>query len=83
MRKYLREIIDAAWNAATESEEVPSTDWADNIIDGVDISSLETFYVCLYCHILAAGHPTRDPRGKCEDCGSTDLWEAVLIKKAE
>jgi hypothetical protein len=29
----LRAIVDGAWNAATESQAVPSTDWADRIID--------------------------------------------------
>lgn len=32
-RAQLRELIDAAWNEATESETVPSTSWADKIID--------------------------------------------------
>jgi hypothetical protein len=32
-RNRLRSLIDDAWNAATESEQVPSTKWADEIID--------------------------------------------------
>ena len=34
-RATLRRIVDAAWNAATESEAVPATEWADRIIDSV------------------------------------------------
>lgn len=34
-RALYRRIVDAAWNEATESETVPSTDWADRIIDRV------------------------------------------------
>ena len=30
---FLRRIVDRAWNEATESTAVPSTDWADRIID--------------------------------------------------
>jgi len=32
-RNTLRRIVDIAWNEATESETVPSTEWADEIID--------------------------------------------------
>lgn len=28
----LRDLVDRVWNEATESEQVPSTDWADRII---------------------------------------------------
>lgn len=30
---FLRRIVDAAWNEATESKSVPATAWADRIID--------------------------------------------------
>lgn len=29
----LRRLVDLVWNAVTESEEVPSTEWADRIIN--------------------------------------------------
>lgn len=29
----LRNVVDIAWNEATESTTVPSTDWADRIIE--------------------------------------------------
>ena len=32
-RTMLRDLVDRAWNEATESEQVPSTEWADRIID--------------------------------------------------
>lgn len=32
-RKFLRLLVDESWNECTESEEVPSTNWADRIID--------------------------------------------------
>ena len=32
-RKYLRHLVDEVWNTVTESDEVPSTKWADEIID--------------------------------------------------
>lgn len=32
-RNRLRALIDDAWNAATESQQVPSIEWADEIID--------------------------------------------------
>lgn len=28
----LRDLVDRVWNEATESEQVPSTEWADRII---------------------------------------------------
>lgn len=31
-RDFLRRVVDVAWQAATESAAVPSTDWADRII---------------------------------------------------
>ncbi|ELQ6225967.1 hypothetical protein R2308_002956 [Cronobacter turicensis] len=34
-RQVLRDLVDAAWMHATESEEVPATTWADSIIDDV------------------------------------------------
>jgi hypothetical protein len=34
-RELFRRIVDATWNAATESDAVPSTEWADRIIDKV------------------------------------------------
>lgn len=33
-RSLLRRVVDAAWQAATEGNEVPATEWADRIIDG-------------------------------------------------
>jgi hypothetical protein len=39
LRLYAREIVDAAWNEATESAAVPATDWADRIIDRVPAPS--------------------------------------------
>ena len=33
LRAWARELVDAAWNAATESESVPATEWADRIIN--------------------------------------------------
>jgi len=35
LRKVMRLIVDKAWQEATESENVPSTKWADQIIDSV------------------------------------------------
>ncbi|MBA5203072.1 hypothetical protein H2Y57_05145 [Pectobacterium aroidearum] len=32
-REQLRNLVDVVWNAVTESEEVPSTKWADELID--------------------------------------------------
>lgn len=32
-REQLRHLVDVVWNAVTESEEVPSTEWADELID--------------------------------------------------
>lgn len=32
-REQLRLLIDLVWNEATESQEVPYTAWADEIID--------------------------------------------------
>lgn len=37
-REWARKIVDAAWNAATESNAVPSTMWADRIIDSVPLN---------------------------------------------
>ena len=34
-RETLRLIVDKAWQEATESKNVPSTKWADQIIDSV------------------------------------------------
>lgn len=34
-RSILRKIVDESWRAATESSQVPSTKWADKIIDKV------------------------------------------------
>ena len=33
LRTWARLLVDLTWNAATESKAVPSTDWADKIID--------------------------------------------------
>lgn len=33
IRQQLRDLIDDVWNVVTESMEVPSTQWADKIID--------------------------------------------------
>lgn len=33
VRQLFRDIVDIAWNEATESTTVPSTAWADRIID--------------------------------------------------
>jgi hypothetical protein len=32
-RATLRRLVDIVWNEATESTTVPSTDWADRLID--------------------------------------------------
>lgn len=32
LRPFLRHVIDVAWNECTESQTVPSTDWADRMI---------------------------------------------------
>jgi hypothetical protein len=40
LRVWAREIIDKAWNEATESKTVPSTDWADRIIDSASRPSV-------------------------------------------
>jgi hypothetical protein len=32
-QSFLRRIVDRAWNEATESTNVPSTHWADRIIE--------------------------------------------------
>lgn len=34
-RPLLRELVDEAWNECTESLTVPSTEWADRVIDRV------------------------------------------------
>ncbi|CUJ01663.1 hypothetical protein [Achromobacter aegrifaciens] len=39
-RQRLRELVDVVWNEATASTEVPSTPWADRLIDRVFPSSL-------------------------------------------
>lgn len=31
-QSFLRHIVDVAWNECTESQTVPSTDWADRMI---------------------------------------------------
>lgn len=31
-QRDLRELVDLVWNEATESQQVPSTEWADRII---------------------------------------------------
>ena len=31
-QSFLRHVIDVAWNECTESQTVPSTDWADRMI---------------------------------------------------
>ena len=41
-RQQLRKLIDVVWNTVTESEEVPSTKWADELIDKVFGSSVIT-----------------------------------------
>lgn len=41
----------------------------------------QLFYACLDCHRIAAGHPTKDPRESCEECGSQNLWEAKLTRE--
>lgn len=33
---HLRQLVDVVWNAATESDEVPSTEWADQLIAAVN-----------------------------------------------
>lgn len=33
MRVKLRKLVDAVWNDVTESTAVPSTKWADKLID--------------------------------------------------
>lgn len=38
----LRRIVDLAWNEATESTTVPSTDWADRIINRARIEWANT-----------------------------------------
>ena len=37
-RHFLRHLIDVVWNHVTESEEVPSTQLADMLIDNATIS---------------------------------------------
>lgn len=34
-RNALRRLVDAVWNAATDSQEVPSMPWSDELIDSV------------------------------------------------
>lgn len=40
-RGYLRAIVDAAWQEATESGQVPSTKWADRIIETVPVPQVD------------------------------------------
>lgn len=40
LRRWARSLIDVAWREATESKQVPSTLWADRIIDRVDSGPL-------------------------------------------
>lgn len=40
-RHWARRLVDAAWQEATESTEVPSTKWADRIIDGLGAEPFE------------------------------------------
>jgi hypothetical protein len=32
-RKELQKLVDIIWNTATDSTEVPSTKWADSLVD--------------------------------------------------
>lgn len=62
----LRDLVDMVWNQATESEQVPSTHWADEIIGN---------WKKAHPALAAADGKQQDNRPKCKRCGSADCEE--------
>lgn len=44
VRQELRDLLDDAWNECTDSQAVPSTEWADSIIDKWITRVADNFY---------------------------------------